>query len=70
MHNPQPQPHVKLDALRAERVSLQCNIAVTASSPALTAHELEAMFTQLAHIENQIAQLQGGSFDAHLKLGK
>jgi hypothetical protein len=71
MRNPQPQLHAKLDALQAERVTLQCKIAVTASSPALTARELEAMFTQLAHIENEIVQLQGGSIDAtHLKLGK
>ncbi len=71
MHNPQPQPHAKLDALKAERVSLQCKIALTASSPALTAHELEAMFTQLAQIENAIAQLQGGSIDAtRPRLGK
>jgi hypothetical protein len=70
MPEPQPQPHAKLDALHAERVSLQCKIAVTASSPALTAHELGAMFTQLAQIQNEIAQLQGGSFDASLKLAK
>ena len=63
MHSPQPPLHARLDALRAERMSLQCKIAVTASSPALSAHELEAMFTELAHIENEIAQLQSGSFD-------
>jgi hypothetical protein len=70
VHIPQPQPQLqaKLDGLHAERLSLQCNIATTACLPALTAEQLQAMFAELAHIDNEIARIQGGSFDGKLKL--